>query len=159
MNEGKSAVASVFGRKFLGYSLWVARGGEVKRRVADKPLATFKQRVRQLTRRSGGRSMQGVVDGLRPYLLGWKAYFGLAQTPSVWRELDEGLRHRLRAIQLKQWKRGATMYRELRRMGAPENVACRVAANSRRWWRNSAKLLNSVLTIAWFDRLGLPRLS
>jgi RNA-directed DNA polymerase len=109
VNEAKSAVARVFGRKFRGYSLWVARGREVKRRVADKPLATFKQRVRQLTRRSGGRSMQQVVDGLRPYLLGWKAYFGLAQTPWVWRELDEGLRHRLRAIQLRQWKRGTTI--------------------------------------------------
>ena len=159
INEAKSAVASVFGRKFLGYSLWVARGGEVKRRVADKPLVTFKQRVRQLTRRSGGCSMQQVVDGLRPYLLGWKAYFGLAQTPGVWRELDEGLRHRLRAIQLKQWRRGTTIYRELRVLGATPEVARPVAANSRRWWRNSAMLLNRVLTIAWFDRLGLPRLS
>ena len=159
VNEAKSAVASVFGRKFLGYSLWMARGGEVKRRVADKPMATFKQRVRQLTRRSGGRSMQDVVDGLRPYLLGWKAYFGLAQTPRVWRELDEGLRHRLRAIQLKQWKRGTTTYRELRALGASVDVAAQVAANARRWWRGSAGLLNSALTIAWFDRLGLPRLS
>jgi RNA-directed DNA polymerase len=159
VNEAKSAVASVFGRKFLGYSLWVARADVVKRRVADKPLATFKQRIRQLTRRSGGRSMQRVVDGLRPYLLGWKAYFGLAQTPTVWRELDEGLRHRLRAIQLKQWRRGKTIYRELRALGATSGVARQVAANSRRWWRNSAMLLNSVLTIAWFDRLGLPRLS
>ena len=159
VNEAKSAVASVFGRKFLGYSLWVARGGVVKRRVADKPLVRFKQRVRRLTRRSGGRSMQQVVEGLRPYLLGWKAYFGLAQTPGVWRELDEGLRHRLRAIQLKQWRRGTTIYRELRALGAKPEVARRVAANSRCWWRNSAKLLNSVLTIAWFDRLGLPRLS
>jgi len=159
INEAKSAVASVFGRKFLGYSLWVARGGEVKRKVADKPLVTFKQRVRQLTRRSGGRSMQDVVDGLRPYLLGWKAYFGLAQTPTVWRELDDGLRHRLRAIQLKQWRRGTTIYRELRALGAKPGVARQVAANSRRWWRNSAMLLNSVLNIAWFDRLGLPRLS
>jgi len=159
INESKSAVDSVFGRKFLGYSLWVARGGEVRRRVADKPLATFKQRVRRLTRRSGGRSMQEVVDGLRPYLLGWKAYFGLAQTPGVWRKLDEGLRHRLRAIQLKQWRRGTTLYRELRALGAKPEVARTVAANSRRWWRNSAMLLNSVLNIAWFDRLGLPRLS
>ena len=159
INEAKSAVASVFGRKFLGYSLWVARGQEVKRRVGDKPLATFKQRVRQLTRRSGGRSMQQVVDGLRPYLLGWKTYFALAQTPGVWRALDEGLRHRLRAIQLKQWKRGTTIYRELSALGAKSGVARAVAANSRRWWRNSAMLLNSVLTIAWFDRLGLPRLS
>lgn len=159
LNEAKSAVDSVFGRKFLGYSFWLARNGTVKREVAAKPLATFKQRVRQLTRRSGGRSLQQVVQRLRLYLLGWKAYFGLAQTPSVWRELDEGLRHRLRAIQLKQWRRGTTIYRELRALGAAHGVARQVAANSRRWWRNSAMLLNSVLTIAWFNRLGLPRLS
>ena len=159
INESKSAVDSVFGRKFLGYSLWVARGGEVRRRVADKPLATFRQRVRQLTQRSGGRRMQAVVDRLRPYLLGWTAYFGLSQTPGLWRKLDEGLRHRLRAIQLKQWRRGTTIYRELRALGAKPDVARQVAANSRRWWRNSGMLLNSVLHIAWFDRLGLPRLS
>ena len=81
-------------------------------------------------------------------LLGWKAYFRLAQTPRVWRELDEWLRHRLRAIQLKQWRRGTTMYRELRALGAKPDVARRVAANSRRWWRNSGMLLNAVLTIA-----------
>lgn len=159
VNETKSAVASTFRRKFLGFDLWVAPGGVVKRGVASKPMATFKQRIRQLTRRSGGCSMGEVVQRLRPYMLGWKAYFGLSQTPKVWRELDEWLRHRMRAIQLKQWKRGTTMYRELRALGAPPGVAQRVAANSRRWWRNSGKLLNSVLTIDHFDRLGLPRLS
>lgn len=160
VNETKSAVASVFAnRKFLGYSFWVAKGGEVKRRVADKAMLAFKQRVRQLTRRVSGRSMADVAQKLRVYLPGWKAYFGLAQTPRVWRALDEWLRHRMRAIQLKQWKRGKTMYRELLAMGAKPLSARRIAANSRRWWRNSAKLLNGILTIAYFDQLGLPRLS
>ncbi len=159
VNETKSAVAGVTGRKFLGYSFWVAPKGEIKRKVAAKPLATFKQRVRELTRRSGGRSMGEVVERLRPYLLGWKAYFGLAQTPRIWLGLDEWLRHRLRAIQLKHWKRGTTMYRELRVLGASPGVAQRVAANSRRWWRNSDRLLKTVMTIAYFDRLGVPRLS
>jgi RNA-directed DNA polymerase len=159
VNEGKSAVAGVFGRKFLGFSLWAARGGEVKRRVADKPLQAFKQRIRELTRRSGGRSMPEVVEKLRSYMLGWKGYFQLAQTPKVWRKLDEWLRHRLRAIQLKHWKRGTTIYRELLNLGAPPSVARQVAANSRSWWRNSGLLLNSVLTIAYFDRLGVPRLA
>ncbi len=159
INEAKSAVCSAFGRKFLGYELWAAKGREVKCKVAHKALGDFKARIRQLTRRSGGRSMEQVVQRLRPYLLGWKGYFGMAQTPQVWRELDKWLRHRLRALQLKQWKRGPTMYRELLSMGAEAKVAHRVAANSRRWWRNSAKLLNSMLTVAWFDRLPLPRLS
>ncbi len=159
VNEGKSAVASAFGRKFLGYSLWVGAGREVKRKVADKALDTFKQRIRELTRRSGGRSMAQVVERLRSYMLGWKGYFQMAQTPKVWRRLDEWLRHRLRAIQLKHWKRGTTMYRELLKLGAAPSVAKQVAANSRRWWRNSDGLLKTVMTIGYFDRLGVPRLS
>ena len=159
INEAKSAVASVFGRKFLGYALWVAKGKEVKCKVADKPLQNLKARIRQLTRRSGGRSMAQVVEKLRPYVLGWKAYFGMAQTPRVWRELDEWLRHRLRAIQLKHWKRPQAIYRGLKALGAKENVSRQVAANSRRWWRNSDRLLKTVLTIAYFDGLGVPRLS
>jgi RNA-directed DNA polymerase len=158
VNETKSAVASVTGRKFLGYSFWFDREG-VKRKVAAKPMATFKQRIRQLTRRSGGRSMADVIERLKPYLLGWKAYFGLAQTPNVWRTLDEWLRHRLRAIQLKHWKRGSTIYRELINLGAAEHVATRVAGNSRCWWRNSNGDIKRVLTIAYFDKLGVPRLS
>lgn len=69
------------------------------------------------------------------------------------------LRHRLRALQLKQWKRGTTMYRELLALGATTSAARLVAASSRCWWRNSEKALNIALPISWFDRLGLPRLS
>jgi len=159
INEAKSAVASAFGRKFLGYALWVAKGKEVKCAVAHKALDNFKARIRQLTRRSGGRSMAQVVEKLRPYLLGWKAYFGMAQTPRVWRELDEWLRHRLRAIQLRHWKRPRTIYRELKALGASEDVANQVAGNCHRWWRNSNGAIKRVLTIAHFDRLGVPRLS
>jgi len=159
INETKSAVGSAFGRKFLGYKLWVAPQGVVKRGVAAKPMATFKRRIRQLTGRMDGRSMGEVVQRLRPYLLGWKAYFGLSQTPQVWQKLDEWLRHRLRAIQLKHWKHGPTVFRELRALGASKDVAKRVAGSARRWWRNSDRLLNMVLTIDYFDRLGVPRLS
>lgn len=106
LNETKCAVASVFGRKFLGYSLWVAKGKVVKLMVAKKAVLAFKQRVREVTLRSGGRSMAEVVERLRVYLLGWKACFGLAHTPGVWLRLDEWTRYRLRAIQLKHWKRG-----------------------------------------------------
>jgi hypothetical protein len=102
--------------------------------------------------------MNQIAQDLQAFLPGWKAYFQLAQTPSVWRRLDEWLRHRLRAIQLKFWCRGPTMYRELRALGASGDVAAQITGNSRRWWHNSALGLNRVLTIAYFDRLGVPRL-
>ena len=159
VNETKSAVASVFGRKFLGFSFWAAPRGEIRCKVAAKPLATFKQRIRQLTGRSGGRSMVEVVERLRHYVLGWKAYFRLAQTPHIWRRLDEWMRHRLRAIQLKHWKRSSAVFRELKALGATRSAARQVAGNSRRWWHNSDRLLKTVLTIAYFDRLRVPRLS
>ncbi|MGC2857481.1 group II intron reverse transcriptase/maturase [Novispirillum sp. DQ9] len=159
VNETKSAVASVFGRKFLGYAFWVGPGKVVKRRVADKAIKAFKDRIRALTPRLTGRSLRAVAERLRSFVLGWKAYFRLAQTPGVWRALDQWMRHRLRAIQLKQWKRGRTIFRELTAMGAKPEVAAQVAANGRRWWRNSGMLLNSVLTTTWADRLGVPRLA
>ncbi|KAB0630763.1 group II intron reverse transcriptase/maturase [Burkholderia latens] len=159
VNEAKTAVAQATGRKFLGYELWRSAGDRIKCAVARKALVTFKQRIRELTRRPGGRSLADVAERLRAYMPGWKAYFQLAQTPRVFRELDEWIRHRLRAVQLKHWRRGTTMYRELLALGASKEDAYRVAANSRRWWRNSRWLLNRAMPIAYFDHLGVPRLS
>jgi len=159
VNEAKTAVAPATGRKFLGYALWQSREGRIKCAVAYKALETFKQRIRELTGRSGGRSLPEVVEWLKAYVPGWKAYFHLAQTPRVFRELDEWIRHRLRAVQLKHWRRGTTMYREMRALGASETDAAKVAVNNRRWWRNSGLRLNRVMPIAYFDRLGVPRLS
>jgi RNA-directed DNA polymerase len=159
VNEAKSAVASVFGRKFFGYAFWRGPGGAVKRAVADKAIKAFKDRIRELTPRVTGRSLRMVAERLRIFMRGWKAYFRLAQTPGVWRRLDEWIRHRLRAIQLKQWRHAATILRELTALGAKPAVANRVAGNARCWWRNSGMLLNSVLTIRWADRLGVPRLA
>jgi RNA-directed DNA polymerase len=83
----------------------------------------------------------------------------MAQTPGVWRALDEWLRHRLRAIQLKQWKRPKAIYRERKTLGASPDAGQQVAGNCHRWWRNSPGVRQTVLTIAYFDRLGVPRLS
>lgn len=159
VNEAKTAVDRAYGRKFLGYCLRRAVGGEVKRAVAAKALDTFKRRIRQITRRTCGRSLREVAEELRRYLPGWKAYFRLAQTPYVFRELDQWLRHRLRALQLTHWRRGTTIYRELRKLGANRHQALCVADNARRWWHNSQLELNRLMPIAYFDRLGVPRLS
>jgi len=131
----------------------------VKRRVAPKALGNMKERVREITDRNGGRSMKSVFAELRGYLTGWKEYFCLAETPRVLSDLDEWIRHRLRMVQLKQSKRGKTIYREMTRLGAAEDVARKVAANSRRWWKNSAKLLHTGLPNSYYDRMGVPRLA
>ena len=106
INEAKSAVAKASQRKFLGFSFWTAPKQQTKLKVAPKALTTFKTRIRQLTRRSGGKSIEQVVERLRPYLLGWKNYFRLSETPGIFKSLDEWLRDRLRAMHLKHWKRG-----------------------------------------------------
>jgi group II intron reverse transcriptase/maturase len=159
VNDAKTAVAAAHGRKFLGYALLRVAGGRVKCTVARKALETFMQRIRELTRRSCGRSLPEVVERLRAYVPGWKAYFQLAQTPKVFRELDEWIRHRLRAMQLKHWRRGTTMYRGLLALGASEADARKLAANSCSWWHNSRLRLNRAMPTAYFDRLGVPRLS
>ncbi len=112
--------------------------------------------VHLITGRSGGRSIEQVCERLGEYLRGWKEYFGLADTPRIFADLDEWIRHRLRAVHLKHWKRGTTIYRELRALGLPKDAAAQVVANSRRWWRNSAKLINVAIPISYFDQLGVP---
>lgn len=106
-----------------------------------------------------GKSLDQICEKLRKYVQGWKGYFRLAQTPGIFAEQDRWPHHRLRALQLKHWNRGATMYRQMRVFGASKTDPRAVAANSRRWWHNSRLLLNRVLPIAYFDRLGVPRLA
>lgn len=160
VNESKSAVARALDRPFLGFALWVSKGRKVRVRVSREALDTMKQRVRDLTRRTRGRSLQAVVDDLRTYLPGWKAYFQLAETPGVFADLDKWLRHRLRAYQLKQWRRGTTAYRALRQLGAPDKLAGDLAAFVRHWWRAAASpAAHTVLSLAYFDRLGVPCLA
>lgn len=158
INEEKTAVASVMTRKLLGYAFWVAAGGVVKRRVSDKALAAMKDRVRRKTRRVAGRNLEQVVADLRAYLVGWKAYFRLADTPKIFREHDKWIRRRLRALRLKQMRRGTTAYAALLRMGMPDKPARRVAANLRRWWHNAAQAVHIAFPNRFFDDLGLPRL-
>jgi len=160
VNEEKSTVARVWERKFLGYSFWVAPGKLVKRRVAPKALEDFKERIREITARNGGRALEKVVEELRSYLPGWKAYFRLADTPGIFNDLDQWIARRLRMVQLKQWKRETTVYRELRRRGVPERISRAAATHVRRWWRIAGHgALNTAMPRKYLDGLGLPRLA
>ena len=159
VNPAKSAVAPAKDRPFLGYRFWYAAGGAVKRRVAPKALATMQERVRQITSRTGGRSLVQVVAELRSYLVGWKAYFRLADTPGVFADVDKWLHRRLRMLMLKQWKRGRTIYRELHRRGVGGAALGMAARYGRRWWHVAAhKALHIALPGRYFESLGVPRL-
>ena len=160
INEAKSAVARPWDRKFLGYSFALGKKGKVKRCVAPQALVKMKDRVRAITDRNAGRSMQRVVEELRQFLPGWKEYFDLTEVRSVFRELDAWIRRRLRALQLKQWKRGTTVYRKLRARGVPSAVAAKVAMHSRRYARVTREPAVFVaLPDAIFDAMGVPRLA
>lgn len=159
VNTAKSGVAPATKRQFLGFSFWWGAGRTAKLRVSAKSLKRFKQRVRELTRRNCGKSLPDVIERLRSYLLGWRGYYGLAETPKKLRDLDKWIRHRLRCMQLKQWKRGRTVYRELRKRGAKDGEAREIAMFTRCWWRTSRMKLNRFLPNRLFAQLGLPQLS
>lgn len=153
VNEAKSAVARPEERKFLGFS--IANDGS-ERRIAPKALATFKAQIRDMTRRTRGISLPQVIEELRPYLIGWRGYFGFCQTPSVLRALDEWIRRRLRAIAWKQWKRGRTRFAELRRCGVGRDLAAQTAGSPHGPWRLAASpALNMALSKLFFRSLGL----
>jgi RNA-directed DNA polymerase len=158
VNKAKSAVARPIVRKFLGFSFtW---GKKPRRRIAPQAIALFKARVRVLTRRTAGQSLEQIIEKLALYLKGWLGYFGFCETPSVLRKLDEWVRRRLRAIVWTQWKRGPTRFDELRRRGVGRELALKTAGNPRGPWRlaNSAALTMALPNIL-FASLGLPYLA
>lgn len=160
VNESKSRITRVWNSQYLGYGFWVAKGKTVKHRVGAKALKAMKERVRQITSRNGGRSLEQVAEELKEYLSGWKEYFRMAETPNIFAKLDEWIGHRLRLVRLKQWKRGTTIYRELRAAGVSSNAAASVAACPRCWWKMSGtSALNIALPNAFFAKLGVPRLA
>ena len=157
VNEAKSAVARPQERKFLGFSFTGRR--EPKRRIAPKALLRCKQRVRELTRRTRGMSLEQMTKELATYLRGWKGYFGFSQTPSVLRKLDEWIRRRLRSVIWKQWKRSKVRYVRLRQRNIGHDLAAQTAGSPHGPWRlANSPALQSALPIAYFDSYGLPRL-
>ena len=158
VNKAKSAVAKPSVRKFLGFSF--TYGSEPRRRIAPQALVRFKARVRELTRRTCGRSLKQIVKELSVYLTGWRGYFGFCQTPSVLRKLDEWLRRRLRAIAWKQWKHGRARFAELRRRGVGRDLAAQTAGSPHGPWRLAVSpALHIAMPISFFRSLGLRSLA
>ena len=141
-------------RRFLGFSF--TAGKEPRRRIAPQALARFKSRVRELTRRTRGASLARIVDELSRYLVGWRGYFGICETPSVLRSLDQWVRRRLRAIAWKQWKRGRIRFAELRRRGVGKDLAAQTAGSPHGPWRlSNSPALTIAIPNASLETLGL----
>jgi RNA-directed DNA polymerase len=154
VNKAKSAVAKPSVRKFLGFSF--TGGTKPKRRIAPQAIDRFKAKVRDLTRRTGGRSLSQVAKELSCYLVGWRGYFGFCETPSVLRKLDKWIRRRLRVIAWKQWKGGRTRFAELRRRGVGRDLAAQSAGSPHGPWRlSNSPALTIAIPTAFFGALGL----
>jgi RNA-directed DNA polymerase len=158
VNSEKSAVAEPWVRKFLGFSF--TRFGEPRRRIAPKAILRFRGRIRELTKRTRGVSTEQMAEELARYLRGWLGYFGKCQTPSVLQKLEEWTRHRLRSAIWKQWKRGSVRFAELRKRDVGKDLAAQTAGSAHGPWRiANSPALSFALPNAYFDSLGIPRLT
>src|SRR6516225_7711401 len=158
VNQQKSAVARPWARKFLGFSFTSA--GTPKRRIAPKAVDRFKERIRELTSRNRGVSIERMAEELSRYLRGWIGYFGKCETPSVLAGLEQWLRRRLRSAIWKQWKRGTVRFAELRQRGVGEDLAAQTAGSALGPWRlANSPALSIALSNAYFDSLKIPRLT
>jgi RNA-directed DNA polymerase len=158
VNQGKSAVGRPGERKFLGFSF--TKGREPKRLIAPQALKRFKLRVRELTRSSRHLNPAQLVHRLKLYLTGWRSYFGFCEVPSLLRQLDSWLRHRLRMVFWRQWRRGRTRFAELCKLGVGRDLAAKTAGSAHGPWRLSrSPALSFALPNAYFISLGLPTLA
>ena len=157
INKAKSAVAKPSERKFLGFSF--TSEDRPKRRIAPQAIERFKAKVRELTAGTRGRSLKQIITELGSYLIGWRAYFRFCETQTALRDLDQWIRRRIRMLIWRQWKRGRTRYKRLRRCGVGHDLAARTAGSAHGPWRLS---LSPALCIAFpnafFTSLRLPSL-
>src|SRR5258708_1042642 len=157
VNESKSAVARPQQRKFLGFTF--TDGPEVKRAIAPKSLVRFKRRVREITRRAKGVSMDATMEELAPYMRGWRSYFGFCETPRVLVSLTCWVRARLRMALWRQWKTTRRRRAALLALGVRPKLASNTGCSSRGpWYLAHAKALSVALPTAYFKSLGLPNL-
>src|SRR6516162_2766301 len=157
VNETKSAVARPQERKFLGFSF--TAGPEVKRVIAPKALERFKRRIREITRRAKGVSIQTTIEELARYMRGWRSYFGFCETPDVLVYLTRWTRLRLRAALWRQWKTPRRRRAALLELGVRPRLASNTAGSGRGpWYLARAQALSVGLSNAYFTSLGLPTL-
>src|SRR5207302_10346686 len=106
-----------------------------RRRIAHKAIDRFKELIREQTPSARGIILEQMVKEIATYLRGWLGYFGDCQTPSVFHDLETWVRRRLQSVVWKQWKRGRTRFRELRKRGVSKDLAAQTAGSPHGPWR------------------------
>jgi len=154
VNPKKSKVQKATQAKFLGFSFW-KRKREVYIRIANRTKERFMEKMRNLTRRTRSGKLEDILWEVNQYTRGWMAYFRLATTPSVYQELDEWTRRRLRQLLWKRWKRGTTRYRELVRLGVPNERAALGAIGTSPWRMAHSPVVHEALSNAFWGSSGL----
>ena len=154
VNPKKSKVERATRAKFLGFSFW-KRKGEVLIRIANRTKERFMEKMRHLTRRTRSGKLEDVVKDVNQSSRGWVAYYRLATPPSVYQELDEWMRRRLRQMLWKRWKHGTTRYRELVRLGVPPERAALGAVGTSPWRMSRTPVVHEALNTAFWRNSGL----
>ncbi len=118
-----------------------------------------REKVRALTKRTWGVSMERRLGSLNRYVQGWFGYLRISRTWDEVLELDKWLRRRVRQCYWKQWKRSRQRRRMLLRLGAnPREVY--LASRSRKgcWRMSTNSIVQAALTNEWLDQQGVPNL-
>ncbi len=154
LNQEKSRVARPWVCDYLGYGMsWHQ---QPRLSVATMSLGRLRDRLRELLRGARGHKMANVIGRINPVLRGWAGYFKLSQSKRPLEELDGWVRHKLRCVVWRQWKRPSTRACNLRRLGLDETRACKSAFNGRGpWWNSGASHMNQALPKKRWDQLGL----
>lgn len=155
VNREKSAVSYPWWRPYLGFS-FTSRRDAPHIRIHSKSIRRLKQRVRELTGRSCGLSIEQVIARLNTYLKGWWNYFCHAEIAAGFRSINYWIIRRLRAILWKQWKNPRTRVKELQKRGIHHRHALFVGCSRKGPWRMSkVKWVAFALPRAYFVSLGL----
>lgn len=158
VNELKSAVDRPWKRKFLGFSFTNQKENQ-KIRISKESIQRFKQRVRALTSRKQSIDMESRIKKLNRYLVGWLGYYQLAETPSVFKNLDGWIRRRLRMIRWKEWKKIKTKKKNLMQCGIDSDKAWEWANTRKAYWRiSNSPILSIALNNKYWASQGLKSL-
>lgn len=160
VNETKSKAGSPLKLKFLGFALYSTKAGQAGIRIHEKSIDRFRQRIREITRRNQGRSIEYVLLKLRQYTNGWLNYYAIANMKSFIKRTSEWIRRKLRTYIWKQWKRVRTRFANLQKLGVSKGKSWEWANTRKGYWHTANSwILSTTMTNNYLTKLGYDDIS